>query len=127
MLRSTLLLMGLLSGCSLLGSHEPVNQKYIVEWIGERPLIDRSHLSLTLDKRQQRAHGLAGCNQWFGDFRLDGNNLSIQRCAPSLMEQEQHFLEALPRIERWSFSDTGQLLLSPSTGAPIRLWPTRPL
>ena len=59
---------GLLTGRSLT---KHTGQEYIVERIGERPLIDRSHLT-PADAEQQRVHGFAGCNQWFGNYRLDG-------------------------------------------------------
>lgn len=124
---------GMLSGCSLFGASSTALQtgeEYIVEWIGERPLIDRSHLTLQLDAKQQRVHGMAGCNTWFGTYRLAGDKLHISHiaatrklCAPALMEQEQRYLAALPQIERWDFSATGQLQLWPAEGAPIRLWP----
>lgn len=131
---ATSLLVGLvlLTGCSLLSSQPRLqtSKEYIIEWIGERPLIDRSHLTLQLDDAQQRVHGFAGCNQWFGSYRLDGNRLSISHiastrkaCAPALMEQENRYLQALPKVERWDFSEHGQLQLWPTEGAPIRLWP----
>jgi heat shock protein HslJ len=123
-----LIILGLLTGCSLTKLH--TGQEYIVEWIGERPLIDRSHLTLQLDAEQQRVHGFAGCNQWFGNYRLDGERLSISHiastrkaCAPALMEQENRYLQALPKVERWDFSEHGQLQLWPAEGAAIRLWP----
>ena len=124
--------LGLLAGCSLLGSQPQLKtgQEYIVEWIGERPLIDRSHLTLQLDAQQQRVHGFAGCNQWFGNSQLNGDRLSISHiastrkaCAPALMEQENRYLQALPQVERWDFSEHGQLQLWPAKGAAIRLWP----
>lgn len=124
--------LGLLTGCSLLSSQPKLHtdQEYIVEWIGERPLIDRSHLTFQLDTEQQRVHGFAGCNQWFGNYRLDGNQLSISHiastrkaCAPALMEQENRYLQALPKVERWDFSEHGQLQLWPAEGAAFRLWP----
>ena len=124
--------LGLLTGCSLPGSQPQLQtgEEYIVEWIGERSLIDRSHLTLRLDAEHQRAHGFAGCNQWFGSYQLKGNRLSISNvastrkaCAPSLMEQESRYLQALPQVERWDFSEHGQLQLWPAEGAPIRLWP----
>lgn len=104
-------------------------QSYQVEWIGERPLIDRSMLTLTLVD-QQRAAGLAGCNNWMAEYQLSGNQFSLHNiattrklCAPALMEQEQRFLAALANVQRWSFAEHQQLLLWPATGAPIKLWP----
>lgn len=122
----------LASGCASLtdsSAAQVYEHTYVAEWIGERPLIDSSHLSFALE-RQGRAHGMAGCNQWFADYQLDGHRLHLDKiattrklCAPALMEQEQRYLEALSQIQRWDFSTHGQLQLWPEHGAPIRLWP----
>lgn len=119
-----------LSACGSLPS-TPLQtaQSYQVEWIGERPLIDRSMLTLTL-LDEQRAAGLAGCNTWSASYQLHGDKLSLQNiattrklCAPALMEQEQRFLAALARIQRWEFAEHQQLLLWPEQGTPLKLWP----
>lgn len=118
-----------LSGCA----SDPVqlenDKTYRVEWIGERPLIDRSHLTITLGE-DGRAYGSAGCNHWFASYRRDGDALRFEQpgatrklCAPALMEQEQRFLEALGQVQRWDVSGVGQLRLWPAEGKPIRLWP----
>jgi heat shock protein HslJ len=118
-----------LSGCA----SDPVqlenDKTYRVEWIGERPLIDRSHLTITLGE-DGRAYGSAGCNHWFASYRRDGDALRFEQpgatrklCAPALMEQEQRFLEALSQVQRWDVSGIGQLRLWPAEGKPIRLWP----
>lgn len=119
-----------LSACGSLPSTPlQTEQSYQVEWIGERPLIDRSMLTLTL-LDDQRAAGLAGCNNWSASYQLSGNTLSLQNiattrklCAPALMEQEQRFLTALARVQRWEFAEHQQLLLWPEQGAAIKLWP----
>jgi len=120
------------SGCSSLPSFTTQLEQerlYYVEWIGERPLIDSSHLSITLGKNM-RAHGLAGCNNWFAEYKATGSKLRLEKfatsrklCAPALMEQEQRYLEALSQVARWDFSKQGQLQLWPENGASIRLWP----
>jgi len=118
-----------LSGCA----SDPVqlenDKTYRVEWIGERPLIDRSHLTITLGE-DGRAYGSAGCNHWFASYRRDGDALRFEQpgatrklCAPALMEQDQRFLEALGQVQRWDVSGIGQLRLWPAEGKPIRLWP----
>ncbi|MES2819869.1 MAG: META domain-containing protein [Pseudomonadota bacterium] len=121
-------------GLSLLGcAAEPVQlereRTYLVEWIGERPLIDNSHLTLTLDT-EGRAYGSAGCNHWFSPYQLQDQQLSFGRlgstrklCPPALMEQEARFLEALGKVQRWDFSPQNQLQLWPAEGKPMRLWP----
>ena len=104
-------------------------RNYRVEWIGDRPLLDRSYLTLTLGE-DGRAFGNAGCNHWFGSYRLEDSAISFgapgstrKLCTPALMEQEQHFLDALGKIERWDVSPLGQLRLWPAEGKPIRLLP----
>lgn len=119
----------LLSGCASDPVQLEVGRTYVVEWIGARPLIDRSHLTLTLDD-DGRAFGSGGCNHWFASYRLDGDQLSFgplgstrKLCAEALMEQEQRFFEALGTVQRWDLSPTEQLRLWPAEGKPIRLWP----
>ncbi len=61
-------------GASLVGcAAEPVqleqNRSYILEWIGERPLMDYSHLTITLGE-DGRAYGNGGCNHWFAPYTL---------------------------------------------------------
>ena len=101
---------------------------YVLEWIGERPLIDNSHLSLTLGK-DGRAYGNAGCNHWFASYTLDGDTISFgplgstrKMCAPALMEQEHRFLEAMGKVEHWDVSEVDQLQLWPTQGLPLRFW-----
>ena len=104
-------------------------QHYQVEWIGERPLIDSSMLTLSLIDKTQAA-GMAGCNNWTAQYTLNGEQLSLHNiattrklCAPALMEQEQRFLAALAQVQRWEFAEHQQLLLWPAQGAAIKLWP----
>ncbi|WP_417661124.1 META domain-containing protein [Pseudomonas sp.] len=129
----TLLAIGLISaslvGCATDTMKIETDQTYQVEWIGERPLIDYSHLTITLGS-DGRAYGNAGCNHWFASYKLEGGNISFEQagstrkmCAPALMEQEARFLQSLPSITRWDFSPTNQLRLWPSEGKPLRLWP----
>jgi heat shock protein HslJ len=122
-----LLLAALLTGCAKAPALQ-TNQAFVVEWIGERPLIDRSHLSLTFED-DGRAFGSGGCNHWFGSYQLNSGKLTFgplgstrRACAPALMEQEQRFFEALANVQRWDFNDIGQLQLWPASGKPIRLW-----
>ncbi|ARU87781.1 META domain-containing protein [Pseudomonas sp. M30-35] len=118
-----------LVGCATDAMKIETDQTYQVEWIGERPLIDYSHLTITLGS-DGRAYGNAGCNHWFASYTLEGDNISFEQagstrkmCAPALMEQEARFLQSLPGITRWDFSPTNQLRLWPSEGKPLRLWP----
>lgn len=118
-----------LVGCASSAMQIETDQSYQVEWIGERPLIDNSHLTITLGS-DGRAYGTAGCNHWFASYTLDGDNIRFEQpgstrkmCPPALMEQETRFLQSLPTITRWDFSETDQLRLWPNQGKPLRLWP----
>tara|TARA_R110000868_G_scaffold47966_7_gene156493 strand:- start:773 stop:1177 length:405 start_codon:yes stop_codon:yes gene_type:complete len=123
------LLAASLAGCATSSLQLQTEQTYQVEWIGERPLIDSSHLTITLGD-DGRAYGNAGCNHWFAGYTLTGAQISFsaagstrKMCAPALMEQEARFLENLSTVQRWDFSATEQLRLWPAEGKPLRLWP----
>ncbi len=123
------LLSASLIGCASDQAQLQTSRTYVVEWIGEHPLIDNSHLTLTLDS-DGRAFGSGGCNHWFASYKLDGNNLSFgplgstrKMCAEALMDQEQRYFEALSKVQRWDNSATEQLQLWPAEGLPLRLWP----
>ncbi len=122
------LLAATLVGCASNAPQLETERSYRVEWIGERPLIDSSHLTITF-AADGRAHGHAGCNHWFAGYSLEGDAIGFdtpgstrKMCAPALMEQEQRFLAALRDVKRWDFNGIGQLQLWPASGKPIRLW-----
>ena len=126
------LALGLLAACLAGCAADPIqlesDKTYQVEWIGERPLIDRSHLTLTLGE-DGRAYGNAGCNHWFAPYTLEGHRLSFGKigstrklCAPALMEQETRFLQALEKVERWDISPIEQMRFWPAQGKPLRWW-----
>lgn len=118
-----------LAGCAA----EPIKlqqeRSYVLEWIGERPLMDYSHLTLTL-AADGRAYGNAGCNHWFAPYTLDSDKLSFgavgstrKLCAPAVMEQEKRFLQALTTVQRWDISPIEQIRFWPAEGKPLRFWP----
>nr|WP_249684254.1 MULTISPECIES: META domain-containing protein [Pseudomonas] len=128
------LLLSALIGTALLGcAAEPMKleqeRSYLLEWIGERPLMDYSHLTLTL-AADGRAYGNAGCNHWFAPYQLEGEKLTFGKvgstrklCAPALMEQEKRFLQALETVQRWDISPIEQVRFWPAEGKPLRFWP----
>jgi heat shock protein HslJ len=125
-----LLSAGLL-GCASAPLQLETERSYAVEWLGEHPLIDNSHLTITLGD-DGRAYGNAGCNHWFAAYQLEGEQLSFsaagstrKMCAPALMEQEARFLDSLSKVQRWDFSPIEQLRLWPAEGKPLRLWPEK--
>jgi len=121
-------LAGLLAGCGSDPVRPQTDHSYVLEWIGERPLIDNSHLTLTLGG-DGRAYGNAGCNHWFAPYTLEGETLTFGKpgstrklCAPALMEQEQRFLHALGGVQRWDIAPNQQLRFWPAQGKPLRFW-----
>lgn len=124
----TLLAATLLAGCATETPALKQDHGYVLEWIGERPLIDNSHLTMTLGN-DGRAYGNAGCNHWFASYQLQGNTITFgpvgstrKLCAPALMEQEHRFLEAMGKVQRWDVSPIEQLRLWPAQGKPLRFW-----
>lgn len=118
-----------LAGCAAEPMKLKQEQSYVLEWIGERPLIDYSHLTLTLAE-DGRAYGNAGCNHWFAPYTLQDDKLSFgkvgrtrKQCAPALMEQEKRFLQALETVQRWDISPIEQVRFWPEQGKPLRFWP----
>ncbi|NWB89922.1 META domain-containing protein [Pseudomonas agarici] len=117
-----------LLGCASDRAQLQQGHSYMLEWIGDRPLIDNSHLTITLGD-DGRAYGTGGCNHWFAPYTLDGDTLSFgkvgstrKRCAPALMEQEKRFLQALENVRRWDISPVEQVRFWPAQGQPLRLW-----
>ena len=125
----TVLAAAMLAGCATDTDALKRDHGYVLEWIGERPLMDNSHLTMTLGK-DGRAYGNAGCNHWFASYRLEGDSLRFgpvgstrKLCAPALMEQEHRFLDAMGQVQRWDVSEVEQLQLWPAQGLPLRFWP----
>ena len=65
-----------LAGCASDEVKLKQDHSYIVEWIGERPLMDYAHLTVTLGA-DGRAYGNGGCNHWFAPYTVEGNKLSF--------------------------------------------------
>ena len=117
-----------LAGCSTQAPAIRQDQSYVMEWIGERPLIDNSRLTMTLGA-DGRAYGNAGCNHWFAPYSLRDGTISFgalgrtrKMCAPALMEQEERFLKSMSSVQRWDISPIQQLRLWPAEGKPLRFW-----
>ncbi|MEE5171772.1 META domain-containing protein [Pseudomonas alliivorans] len=116
------------AGCSTQAPTIRQDQSYVMEWIGERPLIDNSRLTMTLGA-DGRAYGNAGCNHWFAPYTLRDGTISFgalgktrKMCAPALMEQEERFLKSMSSVQRWDISPIQQLRLWPAEGKPLRFW-----
>jgi heat shock protein HslJ len=99
--------------------------EWVVEDIGGGGIIDRSRATLNF-RDDGRLAGRASCNSYAGTYALTGESLTIGKaattmmaCAPSLMAQEQRFLEILQQVQRFEISATGALVLIDRTGRTI--------
>ena len=124
-----------LTGCAGDAVKLKQDHSYVVEWIGERPLMDYAHLTVTLGA-DGRAYGNGGCNHWFAPYTVDGEKLSFGQigstrklCAEALMEQEHRFFQALQGVQRWDISPIEQTRFwpppTPSRTTPCRAGPSR--
>lgn len=89
---------------------------WVVEYIAERPVVDRSPARIHFGD-DNSLNGNASCNRFFGKYRYNDKDLIIEplgstkmACVPALMEQEQRFLETLPRATRVTI-EQGLLIL----------------
>lgn len=106
----------------------PVGPVWLAEDIGGGGIVDRSHLTLSLDDNG-KASGSTWCNQYSGLYRLRGDGLTITQvasteraCASALMAQEQRFLAMLGRVSNWRIERTGALVLLTKDGASLRFF-----
>lgn len=107
-------------------SPELVGREWLIEYIGERGVIDNSPASL-LFMPEGKLAGRASCNRLVGSFddSEDGTlsfspaGTTMMMCAPALMEQEGRLLEMLPKVTTYQIDDTGALILETDNGETI--------
>lgn len=90
---------------------EQLNSEYIVYEILELPLGNAVEAvpTFTIDTKENRFQGYAGCNSIFGGFVLEGNKLQFPALAVTekyceggnVMQLEHDFIEALNQTERF--------------------------
>ena len=90
---------------------------WVVEDIRGGGIIDDSRV--TLEFSEGRVAGSTSCNSYQGAWSLEGNKLSIEdiavtmmACPEALMNQERRFLDALNAAEGMRVDDTGALFLT---------------
>lgn len=73
----------------------------LVELNGKAEIEAMKTPQIRLDSKEKRAAGVAGCNRFFGAYKLDGGNLSFSQMGatrmmcPTGMDIERDFLKAL--------------------------------
>lgn len=117
----------LISGCASTAPGIATGRTYQVTWIDAKPLVERSHLTLTFEA-DGRAYGTGGCNHWFAGYGIEGEILRFSKigstrraCSAALMAQEARFFKALDHVHRWDVSVLDELRLWPAEGKPMRL------
>jgi len=88
------------------------NREWVLESYGEPSglsgTLPGTEVTLTFDNSKDEVRGSAGCNSYFGQYTIDGDELSIGQLAQTemycmdpqgVMEQEQEYLSALQTAE----------------------------
>ena len=87
-----------LTGCAGDAVKLKQDHSYVVEWIGERPLMDYAHLTVTLGA-DGRAYGNGGCNHWFAPYTVEGDKLSFGKTRQHHRTCRQDFLAHLVAVD----------------------------
>ena len=108
---------------------ELTDTEWWVEDIDGKGMIDMSHTTLHF-LEQGAVAGDTGCNRYRGSAEISGASISFgpmagtrKACAPSLMDQEMKFYQAIAKVVSWEVPDTGLLHLRDADGdTVIRAW-----
>ena len=130
---SVLLSLFIVAGC---GSVDKANEEqpdsvppvlggpWFVEYIGDRPVIDRSPANFLFGENGQ-VTGSASCNSFTGSYEMSGDSLKFgllattrRACIEALDEQEQRFLATVPSVAQWAI-EYGLLVLSDAKGQEL--------
>lgn len=81
--------------------------------------------AISLDLEQGKVSGSGGCNRYFGNYRLQGEQIRIESigstmmaCDERIMELEQHFFERLTQTVSFRI-EAGQLLFLDAHNKPL--------
>lgn len=125
------LLLLLQGGCSVLGANDPLaGTSWTLTSIGGESLVSGSNI--TLEFKDGRASGNAGCNSYGGGYRVNGNKLEFQKMASTLMAcvdsdimvQESAYLGFLGKTQSFELAD-GQLQIYRSDGEALTFIPQK--
>ncbi len=106
-----------LSGCGGQPVSLLLGDEWIVEDIGNKGIIDFSRVTINFSG-DGRIHGIAGCNQYSGNYLLSGELLSVgllistrRACPEAIMNQEAFFLELLQLATGFDIDENGALII----------------
>lgn len=97
-------------------------------------VLEKVIVSLQYDPEQGRLSGSAGCNSYFGEVKIDPDQLTFSvgplgttrmACSEQVMTQEAAFLDLLGRVTRFAIKD-GKLLLFSDTEEVLTFSPGDP-
>ncbi|MCL2918960.1 META domain-containing protein [Shewanella litorisediminis] len=94
---------------------------WLIEQVNDHPVIDYSPAKLVFEEGN-KLHGNNSCNNFFGSFELQGNQLLLspsgttrKACVDALMDQEARVADALPKVRSLAQGE-GKLRLFDSEG-----------
>ena len=100
---------------------------WLAEDISGDGVIDNLQSTFTLDE-SGRLSGMAGCNRFNGQAKLEGTTMSVgplatsrKMCPPAIMDQERKFLEALAKAKSFEIEDAFLRLLGDEDVPLMRL------
>ena len=99
--------------------------EWVVKDVNGTGPIDNSRLTLAFGSGG-RVSGHASCNTYTGQYAVTGEGTTVSKmattrklCAPSLMAQEDRFLDVLRNVSRFEISPDGALILHTGDGRTI--------
>lgn len=86
---------------------------YLLEIEGDRDILSVNDKEpyIEFDGNSHKVGGNATCNNFFADYKIEGNSLSLGKPATTMVscsegkDQEYRFLQALMRIDSWKIID----------------------
>ena len=102
-----------------------IGSTWLADEIGGHGVVDGARTTIEFAEAG-RVGGLAACNRYMGPVTFEddgvafGNLASTQMmCPEAIMDQEQRFLEALAKIDRFALADDGRTLLAYAGDTPV--------
>ncbi|MBB6479146.1 META domain-containing protein [Spirochaeta isovalerica] len=119
------------AGCASTENSIENTRWYLVEIEGDRDIVQLNDKDpfIELDFESLKVGGNASCNNFFGDYSLESNNLSFGMIATTMMacpdetDQEHRFLQSLSRIDAYEIRN--DLLYLLENGKPILVFEKR--
>lgn len=126
LLGAALILM--LAGCAAPAKrHELIGTVWEVEAVGGKEFSSSPRVFLQFDPGGE-AIGSGGCNEFGGDYELDGQNLRFaaldptsRACDIDVLDREQIYLSALEGVTHYEMQGGNRLLLLTEDGQEIHL------